>query len=105
MKERRDALAKEVRFFASSDLQADAQTLVGHVAARWAIEVLFADGKELLGMQQLIEGGAVEALAFALRLYIEQDECVCDAERCPANCKGCMFCIAHYTLRRIGEEA
>ena len=52
VKETRDATAKEVRFFASSDLQGDVQTLVGHVAARWAIEVLFADGKELLGLDQ-----------------------------------------------------
>ncbi len=52
VKETCDAAAKDVRFFASSDLQADAQTLVAHVAARWAIEVLFADGKELLGLDQ-----------------------------------------------------
>jgi hypothetical protein len=52
VKEARDAPPKEVRFFASSDLQADAQTLVGHLAARWRIEVLFADGKELLGLDQ-----------------------------------------------------
>ena len=52
VKEARDAPPKEVRFFASSDLQADAQTLVGHLAARWTIEVLFADGKELLGLDQ-----------------------------------------------------
>jgi hypothetical protein len=25
---------------------------VGHLAARWAVEVLFADGKELLGLDQ-----------------------------------------------------
>jgi hypothetical protein len=41
-----------VRYFASSDLAADAPTLVGHLAARWAVEVLFADGKELLGLDQ-----------------------------------------------------
>ena len=56
-------------------------------------------------MQQLIERGALQALAFALRLYMEQDECMCDAEECPDNCEGCMFCIAHSALTRIGEEA
>ena len=52
MKERLDTPVKQGRFFASSDLQADAQTLVGHLTARWAVEVLFADGKELLGLDQ-----------------------------------------------------
>lgn len=52
VKESLDAPVKQVRYFASSDLAADAQTLVGHLAARWAVEVLFADGKELLGLDQ-----------------------------------------------------
>ena len=52
VKETLEAPVKQVRFFASSDLAADAQTLVAHLAARWAVEVLFADGKELLGLDQ-----------------------------------------------------
>ena len=52
VKETLDAPVKQVRYFASSDLQADVPTLVGHLAARWAVEVLFADGKELLGLDQ-----------------------------------------------------
>jgi hypothetical protein len=52
VKETLDAPVKQVRYFASSDLTADAHTLVGHLAARWAVEVLFADGKELLGLDQ-----------------------------------------------------
>jgi len=40
----------QTRYFASSDLEADAQTLLGHIAARWDIEVLFGDGKEELGL-------------------------------------------------------
>jgi len=52
VKETLDAPVKQVRSFASSDLEADAQTLVEHLAARWAVEVLFADGKELLGLDQ-----------------------------------------------------
>ncbi len=39
-------------YFASSDLKADVPTLVGHMAARWSVEVLFEDGKELLGLDQ-----------------------------------------------------
>jgi hypothetical protein len=52
VKESLDAPVKQVRSFASSDLTADVPTLVGHLAARWAVEVLFADGKELLGLDQ-----------------------------------------------------
>ncbi len=52
VKETLDAPVKQVRYFASSDLAADVPTLVGHLAARWAVEVLFADGKELLGLDQ-----------------------------------------------------
>ena len=52
VKETLDAPVKQVRYFASSDLQADLVTLVGHLAARWAVEVLFGDGKELLGLDQ-----------------------------------------------------
>ncbi len=52
VKETLEASVKQVRYFASSDLAADAQTLMGHLAARWAVEVLFADGKELLGLDQ-----------------------------------------------------
>jgi hypothetical protein len=52
VKETLDASVPQVRYFASSDLAADVQTLVGHLAARWAVEVLFADGKELLGLDQ-----------------------------------------------------
>ncbi len=52
VKETLDAPVNQVRYFASSDVAADAPTLVGHLAARWAVEVLFADGKELLGLDQ-----------------------------------------------------
>jgi hypothetical protein len=42
----------ETRYWASSDLAADVPTLIGHVASRWQIEVLFADAKEVLGLDQ-----------------------------------------------------
>jgi len=41
-----------IRFWASSDLTADLETLIGHIATRWDIEVLFADTKEILGLDQ-----------------------------------------------------
>jgi len=39
-----------VRFWASSDLQADVEQLLKHIASRWDIEVFFEDVKELLGI-------------------------------------------------------
>ena len=42
----------EARWQASGDLEADLPTLLQHVATRWAVEVLFADTKELLGLDQ-----------------------------------------------------
>jgi SRSO17 transposase len=50
VRETLDGPLEQVRFFASSDLEADMVPLVGHLAARWSVEVLFADGKELLGL-------------------------------------------------------
>jgi hypothetical protein len=41
---------EKTRFWASSDLTADQKTLVGYIAIRWQIEVLFADTKEILGL-------------------------------------------------------
>lgn len=52
VRESLEAPLKETRYFASSDLAADVATLVGHLAARWRVEVLFADGKEVLGLDQ-----------------------------------------------------
>ncbi len=39
-------------YWASSDLSADLNALIGHIATRWDVEVLFADTKELLGLDQ-----------------------------------------------------
>ncbi len=47
-----DAPLKETRYFASSDVTVAVEGLVGHLAARWSVEVLFADGKALLGLDQ-----------------------------------------------------
>lgn len=47
-----DAPLAQARARASSDLEADAPTLLAHISARWEIEVLFADGKEELSLDQ-----------------------------------------------------
>jgi SRSO17 transposase len=47
-----DDEAERTLYWASSDLAADAPTLLGHIATRWDVEVLFADTKELLGLDQ-----------------------------------------------------
>jgi hypothetical protein len=47
-----DGPISETRYWASSDLGADAQTLLTHISARWDIEVFFGDTKELLGIDQ-----------------------------------------------------
>ena len=47
-----DCPLKAVRYWASSDLDAEATTLLDHIAARWDIEVLFSDAKDLLGLDQ-----------------------------------------------------
>lgn len=67
----------EVRFWASSDLTADLSTLVGHIAARWAIEVLFGDAKELLGLdhyQVLSATALLRWWTLVLAAYIFLDE-------------------------------
>jgi SRSO17 transposase len=43
---------EKTRFWASSDLDANLDTLLTHIATRWDVEVLFADTKELLGLDQ-----------------------------------------------------
>lgn len=42
----------KARYWASSDLAADVQTLLTHISMRWEIEVFFSDTKELLGIDQ-----------------------------------------------------
>ncbi len=52
VRERLDQPLKEVRYWATSELQADLATVVGWVAKRWAIEQLIADVKEVFGTDQ-----------------------------------------------------
>jgi hypothetical protein len=67
----------QARYGASSDLEADAQTLLAHIAARWDIEVLFGDGKEELGLDQYQVLSATAIVRFwtlAMLAYVFQEE-------------------------------
>jgi hypothetical protein len=77
VRESLEAPLKEARFWASSDLAADASPLLSHIAARWDVEVLFADGKELLGLDQYQVMSATALVRFwtlALASYAFLDE-------------------------------
>lgn len=77
VRERLDAPLSEAHYWASSDWEADLPTLIGHMAARWDIEVLFADAKELLGVDQYQVMGATAILRFwtlAMAAYLFLDE-------------------------------
>jgi hypothetical protein len=85
VREKRGDKLREPRFWASSDMQADAQTLVGHLAARWDIEVLFADAKELLGLDQyqLISATALVRfwiLVLTAYIFLEEQRAVLEQE-------------------------
>ena len=56
-----DNPAKSIRYWGSTLLEAEAQTLISTLAIRWAIEVLFEDNKDLLGADhyQLMSAQAV----------------------------------------------
>jgi hypothetical protein len=54
----------QARYWASSDLAATPAQLLQHIAARWDIEVLFADGKEELGLDQYQLMSATAILRF-----------------------------------------
>jgi SRSO17 transposase len=77
VRESLDAPLKEARFWASSDLAADVARLLAHIAARWDVEVLFADAKELLGLDQyqvMSSTAIVRFWSLALAAYAFLDE-------------------------------
>lgn len=85
VREKRDGKLTEPRFWASSDLKADTHTLVGHLAARWDIEVLFADAKELLGLDQYQLMSAVALVRFwtlvlAAYAFLEEQRALLEQE-------------------------
>lgn len=74
----RETLDGPTRFWASSDLKADVPTLLTHIATRWDIEVLFADSKELLGLDhyQLMSALAIQrfwALVMVAYFYLDTE--------------------------------
>jgi len=73
-----DAPASATRYGASSDLSADPATLLGHIAARWNVEVFFSDTKDVLGLDQyqLMTTTAIVrfwTLVLAAYTYIEEE--------------------------------
>ena len=54
------------------------------------------------------------ALIRSIRLYMEQDYCVCasqpalpglaEEQPCPDTCEGCTWCIARTALQGVGEQ-
>lgn len=73
-----DAPHSATRYWASSDLTADAETLLIHIATRWEIEVLFADTKELLGLDQYLVMSAASiqrfwTLVMAAYVFLEDE--------------------------------
>ncbi|HEY3992771.1 MAG TPA: transposase [Ktedonobacteraceae bacterium] len=74
-----DAPLSQARYWASSDLEADAETLLLHISARWDIEVLFADTKEELGLDhyQLMSTTALLrfwTLALLAYVFLEEEQ-------------------------------
>ena len=75
----------QTRFWASSDLDADLATRVGHIAARWQVEVLFADVKEILGLDQyqVMSAQAIVrfwTLVLATYTFLEQEQALLTAQ-------------------------
>jgi hypothetical protein len=82
----RDQLHGQTCFWASSDLDADTDTLLAHIAQRWDIEVLFADVKELLGLDhyQLMSAEAIHrfwVLVMVAYGFLEQERARLQHER------------------------
>jgi hypothetical protein len=72
-----DCPLKAVRYWASSDLEADASTLLHPIAARWDVEVLFSDTKDLLGLDQYQLMSATAIVRFwtlVMAAYVFLDE-------------------------------
>ena len=93
-----DCPLKAVRYWASSDLDADATTLIDHIAARWDIEVLFSDAKDLLGLDhyQLMDATAILrfwTLVMAAYAFLDEERDCLHRER-----------YAHVTLGETRRE-
>lgn len=79
LREALDAPLTQARYWASSDLDADLLTLLAHIAARWQVEVFFADTKDVLGLDhyQLMTATALRrfwTLVFAAYAFLEEQQ-------------------------------
>jgi hypothetical protein len=77
VREKLDAAPEQTRYFATSLLEADAQTIVNVLAIRWDIETLFEDLKELFGTDhyQLMNDRAIVrywTLASCAYLFLDE---------------------------------
>jgi len=77
VREKLDASVEQTRYFATSLLNADAQTIVNVLAVRWDIETLFEDLKELFGTDhyQLMNDRAIVrywTLASCAYLFLDE---------------------------------
>lgn len=69
----------QARYWASRDLDAEAEALLAHISTRWDTEVLFADGKEVLGLDHyhLMSAHALLrfwTLALLVYVFLEQEQ-------------------------------
>ncbi len=74
-----DAPLSQARYWASSDLEANKETLLVHISAHWDIEVLFGDGKEELGLDhsQLMSASAILrfwTVALLAYVFLEEEQ-------------------------------
>ena len=79
VREALDAPLSQARYWASTDLTADLPALVGHLAARWQVEVLFADAKDVLGLDhyQVMTAAALVrywTLGLAAYAFLEEEQ-------------------------------
>jgi len=82
----RERMDGKTKYWASSDLDADVDALLVHIATRWDIEVLFADTKELLGLDQyqLMSATAIRrfwALTMVAYLFLDESRVHLQQER------------------------
>jgi hypothetical protein len=85
VRENLDGAVSGLRYWASSEPAADVAALVTHIAARWGIEVLFAETKELgLDQYQLLSAEGVVrwwTLVLASYVFLEEQRARLMAER------------------------
>jgi SRSO17 transposase len=81
-----DCPAKAIRYWASSDMDADLLALVAHIAMRWEIEVFFEDVKDVLGLDhyQLMTTTAILrfwTLVMAAYVFLDEQRTALEARQ------------------------